>query len=53
MTVYVLRASDEYADCYFIEECKTREEAINKIEPYFNYKFIEGSELRLQLTEKE
>ena len=53
MTVYVLRESGEYADCYFIEKCKTREEAINKMQPYENYKFIEGNELMLQLTEKE
>lgn len=51
MNIYVLRESSEYADCYFVEAFRTKEEAVKSIEPYFNYKFIAGEELKLSLTE--
>ena len=53
MTVYVLRGSHNVENCYAVLEFSTREEAIKELDDYYNYRFIEGTELRLQLTEKE
>lgn len=53
MNVYLLRESSEYPDCYFVQAYTSRDEAIRHIEPYFQYRFIEGNELKLSLQESE
>lgn len=53
MTVYALRGLHNVENCYAVLEFSTREEAIKGLDDYHNYRFIEGIELILQLTEKE
>ena len=55
MTVYLLYESSEYDKCYFVDEFSTREQALNALDYSYMHKFrfIEGQELKLQLTEKE
>lgn len=49
MTIFLLKESKEYDNCYFIEEYATREEAVKHLDPYYTCKFIEGEELKLAL----
>lgn len=53
MTVYLLKKNGEYSNCYYVEEFENRAEAVKHLDPYYNCRFVEGQELRLQLTEKE
>lgn len=55
MTVYLLYESSEFDNYYCITEYPTREQALNALDYSYmhNFRFIEGQELRLQLTEKE
>lgn len=52
MTVFLLKESKEYNNCYFIEEYLSREEAVKHLDPYYTCKFIEGEELKLVLAKK-
>ena len=51
MTVYLLKNCEEYSNCYFIEEYENRAEAVKHLDFNYNCRFIEGQELRLQITE--